>query len=78
MKSTIKKLASELNKSNIHLGLGGSAMLSHYQITDVVNDIDILIDEQHAEEVESILTAIAEKEETISKKPFATKQIEAY
>lgn len=78
MKSTIKKLAVELNKTNILWGLGGSSMLSHYQIIDVVNDIDILIDEQGAEEVESILSAIAKKEKAISKEPFATKHFQKY
>ncbi|PAV30527.1 hypothetical protein CIL05_05345 [Virgibacillus profundi] len=78
MKSTLQKLASELNNHNILWGLGGSAMLYHYQITDVVNDIDILIDEQHAEEVESIISAISKKEEAIRKEPFATKHFQKY
>lgn len=78
MKSTLKKLANALNNHNIHWGLGGSAMLCHYQITNVVNDIDILIDEKDAIKVESILSAIAKKEEAISKEPFATKHFLKY
>ncbi|OZU88928.1 hypothetical protein CIL03_07860 [Virgibacillus indicus] len=78
MKTTIKKLAIELNKSNILWGLGGSAMLSHYQKIDSVNDIDILIDEQDAEEVKSIFHKVAKKEKAISKEPFATKYFFKY
>lgn len=78
MKSALKKIAIELNKNNIRWALGGSFVLAHYHLVDVVNDIDILIAETDAQKAESIFSTFAVKGHATRKEPFATKQFHKY
>lgn len=53
--NTLELFAKILNKNNITWGLGGSFLLYFHKITNIVHDIDIIIDKKDYEKLLRIL-----------------------
>lgn len=53
--NTLELFAKILNKNNITWGLGGSFLLYFHKITNIVHDIDIIIDKKDYEKLLKIL-----------------------
>jgi hypothetical protein len=75
---TLSFVSGKLSSKNITWGVGGSLLLSFYQIIDKPNDIDILVDEVHATKLNKILSSIGESKEALSTEPFCTTYFSKY
>ncbi|GIO26329.1 nucleotidyltransferase domain-containing protein [Ornithinibacillus bavariensis] len=78
MLNTLSIIGKEINKTNISWGVGGSLLLSFYQLIDRPNDIDILVDEQNAEQLNELLSNIARANEVIHYAPYKTVYFSKY
>ncbi|HAM81741.1 nucleotidyltransferase domain-containing protein [Ornithinibacillus bavariensis] len=78
MLNTLSIIGKEINKSKISWGVGGSLLLSFHQLIDWPNDIDILVDEQNAEQLNQILSSIATANEVIHYPPYKTVYFSKY
>jgi hypothetical protein len=72
MLDTLAYLANVINKKNITWGVGGSLLLYFHQLVHHPNDIDLLVDENHACHLIQTVNMLATPRETISKAPFRT------
>ncbi|PKR78468.1 hypothetical protein CEY16_01545 [Halalkalibacillus sediminis] len=72
MLKTLAFIGDKLNDKNITWGVGGSLLLSFYEIIDNPNDIDILVDERDAPKVNEIISSAGKKKEALSTAPFRT------
>ncbi len=61
MRTTLARIAKELNRIDVTWALGGSVMLSYYGLVENPNDIDILVDENHIEAVDAAMKGIGIK-----------------
>lgn len=77
-KSTLKKIAIGLNDLNCTWAIGGSVMLSHYNLVNRPNDIDILIDASHADKIKEFMDSIGTYVPLPSKSPFKTEEFFGY
>lgn len=54
--SALDTISNKLNEASISWGLGGSLLLFYYNIVDVVNDIDIIVDINDLEKLYIVLS----------------------
>lgn len=78
MLHTLSSIGDRLKNKNITWGVGGSLLLSFYNIIDKPNDIDILVDETNVMELKEIMASIGKPKETISLSPFMTIDFSKY
>jgi len=71
-------IGEQLNNKGITWGVGGSLLLSFYQIIDDPNDIDILVDENHANQLNEIIAPMGELKKVIHSDPFRTEYFTKY
>ncbi|WP_099190857.1 nucleotidyltransferase domain-containing protein [Tepidibacter mesophilus] len=74
----LRKIAEGLNKLNCTWAIGGSVVLNHYGLVENPNDIDILIDANHKDEIKKFMDTIGTYIELPSKEPFKTKEFFGY
>ncbi|MCU9613212.1 hypothetical protein OEV98_06560 [Caldibacillus lycopersici] len=74
MLNTLSTIANNLNNKQITWALGGSLLLKFHQLVEAPNDIDILIEENHAHTINKILSTLGTTKEAIHTPPFRTKQ----
>lgn len=72
MLKTLSIIGEKLRNKNIIWGVGGSLLLSFYDLINKPNDIDILVDEADAEKFVEILFSIGEQKEARRSSPFQT------
>jgi hypothetical protein len=75
---TLSVIGKELNKTNIIWGVGGSLLLSFYKLIDGPNDIDILVTERSADQLNKVLFNIARTNEVIHYDPYKTVYFSKY
>lgn len=78
MLETLSLIGDRLSNENITWGVGGSLLLSFYNIIDKPNDIDILVDERNATKFNKIMSSIGKPKEALSANPFRTKYFSKY
>lgn len=76
--NTLSNIGNKLKNKEIICGIGGSLLLSFYELIDNPNDIDILVSENHANELNEIMTSIGMKKKVIRTAPFRTKYFSKY
>lgn len=69
---TLSYIGESLENENITWGVGGSLLLSFYQLIDKPNDIDILVTESNAAELNEIMLSIGKPKEAKATNPFRT------
>ncbi|MCT4508470.1 MAG: hypothetical protein N4A48_06865 [Tepidibacter sp.] len=74
----LKKIAKGLNELNCTWAIGGSVVLNHYGLVEKPNDIDILIDANHADKIKKFMDTIGTYIELPSKEPYKTKEFFGY
>lgn len=72
MKNTILKIATKLNEGSITWALGGSLVLQHHDIVEVVHDIDILIAKADIVKAKAMLDQLGELKASTHKSIFQT------
>lgn len=77
-KDVLKNIAKGLNDLSCTWAIGGSVMLSHYDLVKRPNDIDILIDASHADKVKEFMDSIGTYIPLPSKSPFKTEEFFGY
>jgi hypothetical protein len=78
MLETLTKIGEKVNHNKITWGVGGSLLLNFYQIIGNPNDIDILVDENQAHHLNSILSKIGRPKLATSVHPFKTQHFSKY
>jgi hypothetical protein len=66
------------NIRKITWGVGGSLLLNFHKLIDNPNDIDILVDERDASNLNEIIKPLGENKETIRTNPFRTTYFTKY
>lgn len=61
MFNTLCYIGEKLNNERVLWGVGASVLLSHYNLVDKPNDIDILVGLNDIEKVDTILKSVGEK-----------------
>ncbi len=69
---TLAYIGNILNNNKITWVVGGSVLLNHYEITDIVNDIDIIVTMSDYEKVKEILTSLEKIKELPKKGIYKT------
>lgn len=72
MFETLKWIAKEIDQENIVWAVGGSILLFTYGIVDVANDIDLIVREEDAEKLHSVLLKLGSPEKRVDLDPFRT------
>lgn len=72
MDQVIRSISKAFKKSNVRWGVGASKLLSYYGITDVVNDLDIIIHPEDHETAASLLSQLGDSIEIPYKPNYAT------
>ncbi len=62
MFKTLNEIGKKLNDNNIVWAVGGSLLLNHFNLCDIVNDIDILVSEEHSELANQIIKKLSSSE----------------
>lgn len=78
MLHTLSFIGNRLKNKNITWGVGGSLLLSFYNIIDKPNDIDVLVDETNVTKFKEIIASIGIPKEAISLSPFRTMDFSKY
>ncbi|WP_027964058.1 hypothetical protein [Halalkalibacillus halophilus] len=78
MLQTLSFIGERIEHNNITWGIGGSLLLSFYNIIDKPNDIDILVEETDAAKLNEIISSIGKPKEAVSSQPFHTKSFSKY
>ncbi|MDL4843055.1 nucleotidyltransferase domain-containing protein [Aquibacillus rhizosphaerae] len=78
MLNTLSFIVDRLKHMNITWAVGGSLLLSFYEIIDKPNDIDILVDETNVTKLNEILSSIGEPKNAFSFYPFRTIDFSKY
>ncbi|WP_312113796.1 hypothetical protein [Brevibacillus reuszeri] len=68
----LRLIATNLNREKIEWALGGSAMLTAYDLCPQANDLDILVTAQDAERAHEIVKLLGTHSEKASKEPYCT------
>lgn len=58
---TLVKIANELNHLNVHWALGGSFMLFRHGLTEKAHDLDLMVDIEHYEIADAVLSSLGTK-----------------
>jgi hypothetical protein len=69
---TLTIIGKSLNDREITWGIGGSLLLSFHQLITNPNDIDILVDENHANQLNEIIAPMGESKKVLHSDPFRT------
>ncbi len=72
MSDTLSYIGDILNKEKISWIVGGSIVLNYYGLTEIVNDIDLIVDIKDFEKVKSILSSIGDFKELPKKGIYKT------
>lgn len=72
MSDTLSYIGDILSKKKISWIVGGSIVLNYYGLTEIVNDIDLIVDIKDFEKVKSIFSTIGEFEELPKKGIYKT------
>jgi hypothetical protein len=78
MHNTLAQIASVLNEKNITWAVGGSYLLRHYQLCDVVRDLDIFIAEDDIQDALKQLDLLGKGKKGTSKLPYGTEYFYNY
>ncbi|MBP1949421.1 nucleotidyltransferase domain-containing protein [Virgibacillus litoralis] len=78
MLKTLSFIADRLNNKKIIWGVGGSLLLNFYKLIDKPNDIDILVDEANATQLNEEMSSIGRPKEAIRSNPFRTTYFSKY
>lgn len=69
----LEKIAKEFNEKKIDWAVGASLLLYFKGISDVFNDIDIMVSEKDVDKVKKILLPLGEGKERIPNEEYKTK-----
>ncbi|WP_343042145.1 hypothetical protein [Ornithinibacillus caprae] len=78
MLETLSVIGKSMNEKNITWGVGGSLLLSFYQLIDKPNDIDVLVDENDVNQLNQLIASIGNAKEAKRLSPFRTKYFNKY
>ncbi|MBM7660837.1 hypothetical protein JOC85_001609 [Bacillus mesophilus] len=78
MLKTLSQIGEKLSDKGITWGVGGSLLLNFYNIIDQPNDIDILVDEEDAAELNKIMLSLGHPKEAVTSYPFCTVNFSKY
>lgn len=78
MKTTLARIAKELNAVQAVWAIGGSVMLAHHGLVDCANDIDILVEPSRIVQVDIALQSLGVKKKWEKDKVYATKHFFEY
>lgn len=73
MLNTLSIIGNKISNKEIIWGIGGSLLLSFYKLIDHPNDIDILVSENHANQLNEIIAPIGKQKRVIRSAPFRTR-----
>lgn len=75
---TLSLIADRINGHKLTWGVGGSLLLSFYNIVEKPNDIDILVDESNAASFNEIMSSIGERKDALRSELFHTTHFSKY
>lgn len=78
MLTTLTYIGARLEHENITWGVGGSLLLSFYHLINNPNDIDILVNESNAAELNELMITIGKPKEAKTTNPFRTTNFSKY
>ncbi|GIN62304.1 hypothetical protein J27TS8_22970 [Robertmurraya siralis] len=78
MLNALTAIGGKINDQKITWGLGGSLLLSFYNLEDNPNDIDILVEENSTYKLNQMLSTIGQCKEAVSSDPFRTTSFSKY
>ncbi|MDF1508965.1 hypothetical protein PZE06_12370 [Robertmurraya sp. DFI.2.37] len=78
MLKTLSIIGGKIIDQKITWGLGGSLLLSFYNLEDNPNDIDILVEENSTYKLNQMLSTIGQRKEAVSTDPFRTTSFSKY
>lgn len=78
VKEVLRKVAIQLQSEGVVWGLGGSCMLSAYDLAEHPNDIDIMVAERDADRTHRVLSVLGESRVLPAKPSYCTKQFRQY
>lgn len=78
MKKLVYKIATKFNARNIFWGVGGSQLLSYFDITREVNDLDIIVSKESIEEALIILSKLGSVSDIPIKEEYLTESFTCF
>ena len=76
--NTLSYIGEKLNNNNINWAVGGSILLNHYNLINVIHDIDLLIDCKDIEKADMILSNLGFKKTKDKNSNYSTKYFYEY
>lgn len=78
MLHTLARIGEEANKETIIWGVGGSLLLYFHGLLEHPRDIDILVAERDAGDLQALLSKLGKEQVVSAKEPFRTKYFSKY